>query len=90
MTSMPSFSLRLILSIVTPQNQSYYLTNVSWLLDMRKVAVKSRSPYIFLFAMAYIYILVCDGLSNNDVAVARGTAFPEVRPGTGFKTGQFR
>ena len=48
---------------------------------MRKVAIKSRPPCIFLFAM--------EGLSNNDVGVARGTVFQEVRPGAGFKTGDF-
>ena len=40
----------------------------------------------------YIYFLVCKGLlllSNDDVGVARGTAFQEIRPGAGFKTGDF-
>ena len=30
-----------------------------------------------------------NGLSNNDVGVARDTVFQEVRPGAGFKTGDF-
>ena len=47
---------------------------------MRKVSFKSRSPYVFLFAK---------GLSHNDVGVARGTVFQGVRPGAGFKTGDF-
>ena len=39
-----------------------------------------------------IYFLVCKGLlvqSNDAVGVARGTAFQELRPGAGFKTGDF-
>ena len=35
------------------------------------------------------YLFVCKGLSNDDVGVARGTVFEEIRPGTGFKTGDF-
>ena len=33
--------------------------------------------------------LVCKGLLNDDVGVARGTMFQEIRPGAGFKTGDF-
>ena len=33
--------------------------------------------------------LVCKGPSNDDVGVARGTVFQEVRPGPGFKTDDF-
>ena len=36
-----------------------------------------------------VYCLVCNGLSIDDVVVARGTVFQEVRPGAGFKTGDF-
>ena len=57
-------------------------TNVSWLLDMRKVAVKSRSPYLCVFLFAMDYRTMASGL-------ARGTVFQEVRPGAGFKTGDF-
>ena len=32
---------------------------------------------------------VCKGLSNDDVGAARGTIFQEIRPGAGFKTGDF-
>ena len=32
---------------------------------------------------------VCKGLSNDDVGAARGTAFREIRPVAGFKTGDF-
>ena len=35
------------------------------------------------------HFLVCIGLSNDDVGVARGTVFQEIRPGAGFKTGDF-
>ena len=34
-------------------------------------------------------LLVCEGLSNDDVGVARGTVFQEMRAGAGFKTGDF-
>ena len=67
-----------------PQNQRFCLTNASWLLDMRKVAINSRSQHIFLFATI--------GLWNNDLGVARGIiiiVLQEVRPGAGFKTGDF-
>ena len=36
--------------------------------------------------------IVCKGLlvlSNDDVGVAGGTVFQEVRPGAGFRTGAF-
>ena len=35
------------------------------------------------------YYFVRGGLSNDDVRVARGTVFQEIRPGAGFKTGDF-
>ena len=35
------------------------------------------------------YILVCKRPSNDDVGAARGTVFPGMRPGAGFKTGDF-
>ena len=38
----------------------------------------------------YLHILLfCNGLSNDDVGVARGAVFQEVRLGAGFKTGDF-
>ena len=37
----------------------------------------------------FMYFLDCKGLSNDDVGVARGTVFQEIRPGAGFKTGDF-
>ena len=36
-----------------------------------------------------MYFLVCKGLSNDDVRVARGTVFQEVRLRAGFKTDDF-
>ena len=36
-----------------------------------------------------IYFLVCKGLTIDDVRVARGTVFQEIRPGAGFETGHF-
>ena len=32
---------------------------------------------------------VCKGLSNDDVGAARGAVFQEIRPGAGFRTGDF-
>ena len=37
----------------------------------------------------FVYFLVCKGLSNDGVGVARGTVFEEIRPGASFKTGDF-
>ena len=37
----------------------------------------------------FTYFLVCKGLSINDVGVARGTVFQEVRVWAGFKTDEF-
>ena len=36
-----------------------------------------------------MFLFAKKGLSNDDVEVARGTVFQEVRPGAGFKTGEF-
>ena len=36
-----------------------------------------------------IHVLVCHGLSNNDLGVARGIVFQELRPGAGFQTGDY-
>ena len=37
-----------------------------------------------------IFFLVCEGLSYDNIGVARGTTiFQEIRPGPGFKTGGF-
>ena len=35
------------------------------------------------------HFLVCNGLSNEDAGVTRGTVFQETRPGAGSKTGDF-
>ena len=51
---------------------------VSWLLDTRKDAIKNN---------VFVYFLVCKGISNGDVGVARGAIFQEIRPGAGFETG---
>ena len=37
----------------------------------------------------FTYFLVCEGLSTDDVGVARGTVFREIRPWAGFKTDDF-
>ena len=41
--------------------------------------------YIYVFGC----LLVCEGLSNDDVGVARGTVFQAIRSEAGFKTGDF-
>ena len=38
-------------------------------------------------ASVLVYFLGRKDLSNDDVRVARGTVFQEIRPGAGFKTG---
>ena len=63
-----------------PQNQRFCLTNVSWLLDTRKNAKRTT---------VFKYFFVCKGLSKNDVGVTMGTVFQEIRPGVGFKAGDF-
>ena len=42
-----------------------------------------------LLQHASICFLVCESLSNDDAGVPRGPEFQEVRPGAGFKTGDF-
>ena len=37
----------------------------------------------------FIRFLVSEGLSNDDVGVARAAAIQEIRPGAGFVTGDF-
>ena len=37
----------------------------------------------------FIYFLICKGQSNDDVGATRSTVFQEIRPGAGFKTGDF-
>ena len=63
-----------------PENQRFYLTDLSWLLDTRKDAMKKICSYI---------LFVCKGLSNDDVGVTRGTVFQKIRPGAVFKTSDF-
>ena len=63
-----------------PRNQRFSLTNVSWLLDTRKDTIENE---------VFIYFLMRQGLSIDDVGVSRDTVFQEIRPGTGFETGDF-
>ena len=35
------------------------------------------------------YFLGCKGLLDDGVGVAKGTVFQKIRPGAGFKTGDF-
>ena len=37
----------------------------------------------------FTYVLVHEGLSTDDVGVAKGTVFQEIRPWARFKTGDF-
>ena len=51
-----------------------------------KDAMKTKKSSYDIF-----FFLVCRGRSNDDVrgGGARGTVFQEIRPGAGFKTGDF-
>ena len=35
----------------------------------------------------YLFLLLCKGLTIDDVGVSRDTVFQEIRPGAGLKTG---
>ena len=39
--------------------------------------------------MSPMYVVVCGGPPNNDVGLARGTVYHDIRPASGFKTGDF-
>ena len=65
---------RLILRCPPPKPIVFFFTNVSYLLDARKDAIKKASSYMFLFAKK--------GLSNDGVGVARGTIFAGVTAGS--------
>ena len=67
-------------TVAPPPNQRFSLTNVSWLLGGTKSANKKKVS---------TYFLLCKGLSNKDVGVARGTVSQEVRPGAGFRAANF-
>ena len=68
-------------TIAHPQNQQFYLTNVSWLFSTQgMIQWKTKCP---------IYFLVCKGLSIDDVGVSRETVLQETRPGAGFETADF-
>ena len=62
------------------KKRRFSLTRVPWLLDTRNDAMKNTASCIFF---------VWKGISNDNVGVARGAVFQEVRPGSGFKTGDF-
>ena len=67
-------------TIAPPPNQQFSLSNVLWLLDTRTNTLGNRVS---------IYFLVCRDLSIDDVGVSRHNVFHEIRPGAGFKTGDF-
>ena len=55
----------------------------SWVLDRHEEGCHEKKSI-------FTCVLVCTGLSNDDVGVvARGTVFQDIRPGAGFKTGNF-
>ena len=55
----------------------------SWVLDRHEEGCHEKKSI-------FTCVLVCTGLSNDDVGVvARGTVFQDIRPGAGFKTGDF-
>ena len=67
-------------TIAPPQNQRFSKTDVSRMLDTRKDARK---------AILSLYVLVCNGLSDDDVGVARDAVSEENWPGASFKTDDF-
>ena len=67
--------------IIAPrQNQRFSSRNVSWPVDSRNDALSK------IFLHIYIVLFAKEGLSNDDVGVARVTVSQEIRKGAGFKT----
>ena len=56
---------------------------VSWLLDTKSTDAMKILPICLGFFSSFY-----KGLSDDDVGVARGIVFQEVRPAAGFKIGE--
>ena len=67
--------------ILPPKKRRFSFNDVSRLLEARKADL--------LCEKIIIYFLVRKRLSNDDVGVATGNVVQEIRPGAGFKTGDF-
>ena len=65
----------------TPKKQRLSLTNVLWLLDTRTDGMKIKSSY---------FLLVCKGLSNDDVGGSKGRRIPGDTAGSWFRNRRFR
>ena len=63
-----------------PANHRFSLTNVSW---------AGRHEEWCYEENIFMYILGCEEVSDDDIEVPEGTVFQEMRPGVGFKTGDF-
>ena len=68
-------------TIAPPQNQRFSSTNERFVAARHEEGCYEENIFIHCF--------VCKGLSNDDVGVARGTLFEEIRPDAGFKTDDF-
>ena len=69
-------------TIAPPRNRRDSLTNVSWLLDTKKDAVKKSIVK---------YFVVCKDLSNDDVGVGgKGHRIPGNPAGSWFQNWRFR
>ena len=78
--------LGLILATIAspPQNkQRFSLANVSWPLDTSKDDMQNYHRSCFLVCQELLRV------SNDHDEVERGTVFQGLRPGAGFKTGDF-
>ena len=71
-------------TIAPPPNRRFSLSNVSWSWFMA-----SRHEEGCYEKRVLIRFHVRKGLSNDDVGAARDTVVQEIRPGAGFKTGDF-
>ena len=69
-------------TIAPPPKPTISLTDVSWLFDTTRRCI-CYAKNIFM------YFLVDERVSNDDVGVARAAIFQEIRPKAGFKTGDF-
>ena len=65
------------------QNQRDSLTNVSWLFDTRKDALMNKQNPFRAFPCMQRTI------ERDGVGATTGTVFQDIRPGAGFKTGNF-
>ena len=71
----------ILTTIPPPPNQRFCLQGT-----FHDCSTRERPPLKKIVSICFV---ICKGLSNDDVEVARGTVFQEVRPGAIFETGHF-